>query len=351
MTKLLEIKDRVIKFYGKFETYIHPAVKFLLAMLSFLMINRQIGYLDRLQSLPMVLILALLCGILPMNFTLWIAMLMILLHLYSLSLEVAITALVLFAVVFFLYFRFAPKDGVMVLITPICFLLRIPYIMPIASGLLRQVYSVISVVCGTVIYFFLDGVSQNATILMSAGEEGAIVTKSKFDVSVGQLLRNKEMFLVIAVFVLASLVVYMVRRLEVEQAWTLAIVSGILVELTGLFVGYLILSISDKTLWLLLGNVFSLLLGFALKFWFMNLDYARTERVQFEDDEYYYYVKAIPKKMVAGKEVTVKHFGNTVSMGKRVNPPKQTPPAGEKTQDNSRRVIAKELDIDEDLLK
>ena len=83
----------------------------------------------------------------------------------------------------------------------------------------------------------------------------------------------------------------------------------------------------------------------------MNLDYARTERVQFEDDEYYYYVKAIPKKMVAGKEVTVKHFGNTVSMGKRVNPPKQTPSAGEKNQDSSRRVIAKELDIDEDLLK
>ena len=86
MTKLLEIKDRVVKFYGKFETYIHPAVKFLLAMLSFLMINRQIGYMEKLQSLPVVLVLALLCGILPMNFTLWIAMLMILLHLYSLSL-------------------------------------------------------------------------------------------------------------------------------------------------------------------------------------------------------------------------------------------------------------------------
>jgi hypothetical protein len=35
----------------------------------------------------------------------------------------------------------------------------------------------------------------------------------------------------------------------------------------------------------------------------MNLDYARTERVQFEDDDYYYYVKAVPKKMVAVREV------------------------------------------------
>jgi hypothetical protein len=28
------------------------------------------------------------------------------------------------------------------------------------------------------------------------------------------------------------------------------------------------------------------------------VDYSRTERVQFEDDEYYYYVKAVPKNTV-----------------------------------------------------
>ena len=30
-----------------------------------------------------------------------------------------------------------------------------------------------------------------------------------------------------------------------------------------------------------------------------SVDYSRTERVQFEDDEYYYYVKAVPKVVVA----------------------------------------------------
>ena len=33
---------------------------------------------------------------------------------------------------------------------------------------------------------------------------------------------------------------------------------------------------------------------------------SRTERVQFEDDEYYYYVKAVPKMYVAVKEKQVK---------------------------------------------
>ena len=60
-------------------------------------------------------------------------------------------------------------------------------------------------------------------------------------------------------------------------------------------------------------------IAFVIQFLFMDLDYDRTERVQFEDDDYYYYVKAVPKKMVAVREVTVKHFGNTASMGKRID--------------------------------
>jgi hypothetical protein len=92
-----------------------------------------------------------------------------------------------------------------------------------------------------------------------------------------------------------------------------------------------------------------MLIGFILQFIFMNLDYARTERVQFEDDDYYYYVKAVPKKMVAFKEKKVKHFGNTASMGKRIEHAKKQP--GKTEPESSRQVIAREFDIDEDLLK
>lgn len=74
-----------------------------------------------------------------------------------------------------------------------------------------------------------------------------------------------------------------------------------------------------------------------------------TERVQFEDDDYYYYVKAVPKKTVAVREVTVKHFGNTASMGKRIDHSRSV--LSPEEEENSRKVIAKELDIDEDLLK
>ena len=349
MTKLLEIKDQFVRFYGKYETYLNPVGKFILAFVLFEIINTNIGYMERISTLPVALILSVICAILPMYAMIWLSAIVILLDLYALSLEVALTAFLLYAVIFLVYFRFAPKDGVAAILTPVCFKLHIPYIMPIGCGLLREAYSVISVVCGTIMYYFLAGIRQNAATLMNVSVEEGTQTASKFNISVGQILGNKEMFLVIAIFIVTAIVVYLVRKLEVEHAWTLAIISGVLIELAGLFVGYLVLNISGKTLWLLIGSILSMLIGFVLEFLFMNLDYARTERVQFEDDDYYYYVKAVPKKMVASKEVTVKHFGNTANMGKRIDHSKSK--LTNELEATSRKVIAKELDIDEDLLK
>lgn len=350
MTNLLEIKDRLIRFYSKYETYLFPVVKFIVAIVLFTAINMNVGFMEKISRFPIALILALVCAILPVNATIWLAAFVVLADMYALSMEVAVTTLVLFAALFFLYFRFAPKDGFAAVLTPVCFKLNIPYVMPIGCSLLRDAYSVVAIICGTVIYYFLDGIHQNSGTLKNVVTDGGTAaTTSKFDISVGQLLSNKEMYLVIAIFTITAIVVYLVRRLEADHAWTLAIISGVLIEVVGLFVGYLVLNVSGKTLGLLIGNILSLLISFVIQFLVMNLDYARTERVQFEDDDYYYYVKAVPKKMVAVKEVTVKHFGNTASMGKRIDRSKRTLTPEE--EETSRKVIAKELDIDEDLLK
>lgn len=109
---------------------------------------------------------------------------------------------------------------------------------------------------------------------MSASNADEEQSSSKFDISVGQFLGNKEMYLVIVIFVITAIVVYLVRRMEVDNAWTLAIISGALIQIAGLFVGYIVLGVTGKTLWLIVGNIISLLIAFILQFLFMNLDYA-----------------------------------------------------------------------------
>mgnify|MGYP004454007991 FL=1 len=342
MNKLLEIKDKAVKFYGEYENYIFPVIKFVIAFAAFLTIDLNIGYMTQISSLPVALVLALLCALFPANTAIFIASVMILLDMYALSIEAAAITLVLFIVLYFLYFRFAPKDSMVTLLTPVCFQLHIPYVMPVAAGLLRKAYSVIAIVCGTLVYYFLDGIRQNASALAEVTDKkGGSATK--LNVTMGQLLENKEMILVMVVFVITTLVVYQVRRLNINNSWNIATVAGILIQFVLLLVGYLVLGMTSRIVWLIVGSIISLLVGVVIRFIFMDLDYARTENVQFEDDEYYYYVKAVPKKMIATEEKVVKHFGNTGSLGKKI--PKHN-------QENiSRKSIARELDIDEEIFK
>ena len=145
MTKLLEIKDQLIRFYSKYETYLYPIVKFAVALALFTVINTNIGFMEKISRFPVALLLALVCAILPTGAILWIGAIVVLADMYALSMEVALTALILFAILFFVYFRFAPKDGLTVVLTPLCFKLYIPYVMPVGSSLLRSAYSVIGV--------------------------------------------------------------------------------------------------------------------------------------------------------------------------------------------------------------
>ena len=47
MTSLLELKQHLKLFYSKFDTYIIPVLKFLLALAVFFTINGQIGFMER----------------------------------------------------------------------------------------------------------------------------------------------------------------------------------------------------------------------------------------------------------------------------------------------------------------
>lgn len=310
MTVLLEIKEKLKNTYGKYDIYLKPLFKFILAAGVFWIINGNIGYMSRLKTLPVTLVLALVSSILPVNAMIALAGIVILLHLYALALEVAAVALVLFLLMGLLYFRFAPGDGIYTVLMPLCLHFNIGPVMPMAIGLLGRAYSVVSVLCGTVAWFFLNGIKQNQAVFISSEETAAA---SKLTVALNQIMENKEMFLVLATFVVVTAVVFFIRNLSVDYAWTAAIIVGALVNFVVLFAGYLALGISGKTLMLVISSLLSLAVSLILEFLFFNLDYTRTERVQFEDDEYYYYVKAVPKMYVARKEKQVKRFSSKVS--------------------------------------
>lgn len=305
MTSLLVFKEYLKKFYSSYEIFITPVLKFLLAGLSLLIINSSLGFMERINSTAIVLIVALMCSFLPAGFILFFAALFILLHFYSLALEVAVVGLALFLVMFLMYFRFSPKDTLIVLLTPISFLLRIPYVMPIAVGLAGTPASAVSVGCGTIIYYLVSYVSANATTLgaMDAGEATA-----RFRMVIDSMLGSKAMLITVVAFAITVIVVYTIRRMSVDYSWTIAMIAGAITNMVILLLGDLLYDTQVSIVGVMVGSVVSVLLAKVLQFFVLNLDYSRTEKVQFEDDEYYYYVKAVPKITVSTPTKTVKRI-------------------------------------------
>ena len=303
MTNLLVFREQLKKFYSKYELYITPLCKFLLALVSLLVINSRIGYMSTLKNAAVVLILALLCSFLPINLTIVIAAAVTLAHLYAFSVECAIVALAVFLLLFILYFRFSPKDTLAVLLTPICFVLKIPYVMPIAVGLIGTPASSVAVASGVIVYYMLAGMNESASVLNTFDADGRV---DKFRYCIDTLMGNRAMMVAIVAFAATVLVVWFIRRLSIDHAWTIAMITGALLNILILLFGDLMYSTDISIIGLILGSIVSVLLVKVLQFFVFNVDYSRTEMVQFEDDEYYYYVKAVPKNTVATPEKRVK---------------------------------------------
>jgi len=300
MKDLLVIKEKIKRFAGKNEVYIMPILKFVLAFLALLRINGQIGFRSKIASFPITLVVALAASFLPVNLTLVILALIIVVHLSALSLECAGLVLALFLVMFLFYFRFASKDSVAVLLTPLSFAFKLPYVIPISMGLVGTPSSMVSVGCGVVVYHVLHYISLNkkevGSVSVLEGDNASKISGIKS--LVDGILNNKAMMVYVVAFAATVLIVYIVRRLAISYSWQIAIAMGAVVCLfvtivaNGVFKGGV--SIGGA----LAGLIVSIILNIILQYFCFDLDYNRTEKVQFEDDEYYYYVKAVPKNTI-----------------------------------------------------
>lgn len=317
MTALLELRENLKKIYSRNEAFILPVIKFLLGVIVLSIINGKMGYMTKLDNMAIVLIVSLLCSFLPTGFMAFFAMMFAVLHMYALSIETAAVGLVVFLLLYLLFLRFTAKEALVVVLTPVLCMLKLPYVMPVAMGLIGTPASCVSVGCGVVVYYLLQTVITNAPTINSMGAEEAT---AKLRLLIDGMLGNKAMLVMIAAFAITVIVVYLIRRMSVDHSWTIAMVAGVMIEVMILLVGDLMYDTNLSIVSALLGAVVTLIACKIIEFFRFCLDYSRTEKVQFEDDEYYYYVKAVTKMTVAAPTNTVKKI-NT-----------QRRPAGQQTR-------------------
>ncbi|MBQ3798075.1 MAG: hypothetical protein II842_17665 [Butyrivibrio sp.] len=306
MTSLLELKQYIKRFYIKNETYITYVWKFVLAIISIAMINNKLGYMKPLSNIAIVLMASLLCAILPANFIVIISAAFILGHLYAMGIESALIAAVIFLLMFLLYFRFSPKDTLAVLLTPLFFFMHIPYVMPLAMGLLGLPTSAVSVSFGLVIAYMLGYFSTTTSVAKLGGD--AEETSNQFQQVLSGILGDKTMVVMIAAFAITIVIVYIIRRASINYSWRIAIAAGAFSLIVCTLIGNLMCGTEISLFGVIVGTIVSAALMLVVEFFAFNVDYNRTEKVQFEDDDYYYYVKAVPKVTVSTPERRVKRI-------------------------------------------
>jgi len=302
MTSLLLWKEQLKTFYNRFSYVIQPVIRFCFALCTFLSLNANIGYMAKLKNPLVILLVCLISALLPYGAIVFLAGCLMMAHIYAVSLEMALIALVLILLVSILYYGFKPGDSVLMVLTPLAFLFHIPYAVPLLVGLGGSLASAIPVGCGVFMYYLLMYVKQNAGVLTT---EASVDIVQRYSQILKSVLFNQTMLVMVAACGAGVIIVYLIRRLSMDYSWMVAIVAGSVAELLVIFVGYVVFGVSVEIVPLILGMIASAAIAAVYNFFIFSVDYTRTEYVQFEDDDYYYYVKAVPKMTVSTPDVKV----------------------------------------------
>ena len=163
MAVLLEFKEKFRRFYNKYDTYLVPALKFIVALVSFIMLNASIGYMEKLNNPVIAILISVICAFLPVGFTIVMLSLFMVAHLYAISVEFALIALCVVLLMYLLYFRFASKSGYLLILTVFMCWIKMPFVLPVAVGLCSSVISVVPVSFGVIIYYIINTASVYET--------------------------------------------------------------------------------------------------------------------------------------------------------------------------------------------
>ena len=306
MYKLLELREKIKVIYSGYSLYIDAAFKVILALTGMLLINSNIGTMSLLENTLVVIVMSLACALLPKALLVMLLMFVILGHVYSIALEPAAILLVIFMLMYLLFFRFTSKESYVLIIVPIMFFLNIPYIVPLIVGLVATPISIVSVAFGTLVYFVLAFIGQNYDAMVKAGEEDGFKALTML---IDGIFTNTAFYYTIAVLGVVIILVYIIRRLSVDYSWIVAVCAGGVMQIVLFLMGNIMLEdmgIVCSIVSVIVGGIISLALAWFLQFFLHSVDYTRTEKVQFEDDDYYYYVKAVPKVKLQYSGVKVK---------------------------------------------
>ncbi len=301
MTQFLLLKEHIRNIYQKYSSLFHLLFRFIMGFLTFLSINRVVGYQPLLNHVYVEILLGLVTMIMPVEIMVFLAAMYVVVHVFYVSRILSLAIAVIFLILYLLYVQFVPRHGYIILAVPIAFALGIPYGIPVLLGLVFSTVSIIPMSIGIGIYYLLRTLTS---VVASASDD----TINLFQVLMNQMVENQEMYVTICIFAVVLVVVYGIRNLRQDYSFEIAVFVGMILNTILLLIENYLLAINLNILYFILGTLLSGVLVWLIQMFRITINYASVENLQFEDEEYYYYVRAVPKMSVATQNKRVKRF-------------------------------------------
>ena len=294
MDNFLDIQQRVKGWFANYEMYLLPALKFLTMMAVLLMMNWHLGYRLLQMRWILVILVSLVCSLLPWSGLTVISGVYLLGHVSALTWEGAALLATLFLIAVMVHYLLLPGGSFLLVLVPMMFYLRIPFLIPLLAGIFGSGLTFIPVGLGVAVYYLMAALEKNAIYLLDPSH----TIQERFLQILQTFAGNRMMVLAMVAFCLVTLAVFAISRLSLDYAPFIAVGSGCVLMLLIYLIGGFLFETSVSMGGTLFGCLICTLLAEFCTFWCRTLDYSRPEFLEYEDDEYVYYVKAVPKMVV-----------------------------------------------------
>ena len=289
----IPLRDTLKKFYADYDFILRPVFRFLFCLLCLLLLKNRIGVNETVCKPLVILILAALSAVFPSGFISLECTLFVLANMFETSLAMFLLGTVLFLFIVFLYFGFRPGKGIMIMLIPLGFMLKIPYVFPVILGLSSGISAAVPVCIGVLVLKIIEYFSlQSASMVYTKNIETIL---SDLVVIVKDIFTDRSMYLTLIAFIVCIVAVTLISRLSMNHSWTISVLTGSALIAVVRIAGSAVLGLETDILFEVIAFLTAAAVSVLYELMIYAVDYRATEHLQFEDDDYYYYVKAVPK--------------------------------------------------------
>lgn len=293
MEVIINLRNIIARVYSNYEFFFRLAVKFAFVLITLNYLTDNLGYYEALNILSVRLFISVICAFIPVPFVVFIMGIVALLHLYRLSMIIAILAAIVYVIVYFLYVKFAPSQGIFMLAIAVLTPFNFQYIVVFILGMFYAPVTLILAAL-TIGLMRFTGYSVDAAAAMGTGFNMERIL-TEYQSIIDHMMADRTLVVVSATMAIIIVFTYIISKLPFDYSWYVAIGIAAIAGIVVFYVGKGMFDVDADTAKTVLAIILGAIIAACLQFFKCVIDYPKKEFVQFEDDDYYYYVRAIPK--------------------------------------------------------